>query len=209
MAKRGPLELLLLLLFSCVLLFILPAPYSEREEIALNVDILVDADDFYKSASVNSIEKALEFSGRELLEKFNIGLVITEYRTWVFPKGAERLDADAAQKSIKRIFKNSNSDIVIAFTSNDIYQDNRAIGGNAYILGETALVKIDNNTSFATLHEIYHLLGAKHFFGVGHSIMRGSPRISAIDKENYSAVEKGRRFLFWRKKFKKLKRLFN
>ena len=182
-----------LFLFYCLLLlFTAISILFERETRTVSVVVIVDKEDFGSPSSLDAVRNALSFSGVELEKNFKIALKIKFFDAWNFPAGKENLDAETAYDNVRQISKTKNADIVIAYTSKPIYEmifteiDGEYAPfpslcyGSTIVLGNSALVGINEHINLATLHEIYHIFGAEHVVDPEISIMR-SPMTSAKD----------------------------
>lgn len=158
------------------------------------------------------ILNTLSFVSEVFTENFGIAFALSQILLWDFPKGKKYLEGELAFVNVEyELGSKPHKDIKVGFTEKMIFlckylddtaphpppttlecepgQWRRPAYGVSAQFANSAVVTLDKDADYHTLHELGHIFGAKH--AQGNSIM-ADKRTTNFDPENAAIIKNNR-----------------
>ena len=131
-------------------------------------------------------------------QEFNIELKLVGFNTGTWFPSDENFDGDA---ELRRLFDfRTTSDLVVAFTTKKFFSNGELeidgektsariqSGGLAFILGNYAIVRLQEKSELIFLHELGHIFGADHSPDLNSVMNIVAVSIAAFDKKSKEII---------------------
>ncbi len=171
----------------------------------VTVSALLDISPYTTAAEVTKAKKEVEnvifFSSKVFEKKFHITFIIETIEPWSFPEELAEVDLDKALDNVEFESLGHSSEITLAFTKKPAFLVGQNKSGEekkfwrlgvARFYGNSAIVALDEEAKYTTLHEIAHLFGASHTSNRNSIMHENIRKVQEFDNKNSAIIKENR-----------------